>query len=93
MFQCIDCIDIASAMFAFDGFTIVITPMTDAKWYQLWLWRINFLSVLILRCTRMSGEYQNVNLELSSDSPSHPTREIQISFPQNPKKSNGTMKK
>ena len=30
----------------------------------------------------MSGEYQNVNLELSSDNPSHPTREIQIPFPQ-----------
>ena len=33
MFQCIDGIDIASTIFALDGFTIVITPMTDAKWY------------------------------------------------------------
>ena len=33
MFQCIDGIDIASTIFVLDGFTIVITPMTDAKWY------------------------------------------------------------
>ena len=31
MFQCIDGMDIASTIFALDGFTVVITPMTDAK--------------------------------------------------------------
>ena len=33
MVQCIDGMDIASKIFALDGFTIVITPMKDAKWY------------------------------------------------------------
>ena len=33
MFQCMDGMDIAYKIFALDGFTIVITLMTDAKWY------------------------------------------------------------
>ena len=31
MCQCTDCIDIASVIFALDGFTIATVPMTDAK--------------------------------------------------------------
>ena len=86
MFQCMDGMDIASKIFALDGFTIVTTPMTDAKWYYLWLWRINFLFVLILRCTPDVRRAPECKSRAEQRQPLHPTPEIQISFSWNPKK-------